>query len=689
MTISRLTVDKLGVKLYDRVSAVLAELVANSYDADATRVEIVAPMGEYLATKDSDRVVDKGYEIIVRDDGVGMTPDQVNEFYLKVGAERRRDPRRGDRSPVFGRKVMGRKGVGKLAPFGICERIELLSSGGVPVSGLDREGNPTSGYLTAHLVLSREKILSDTDELYAPETGTLDGTVSPSRGTTLTLSGFGYRYVPDIEELDRQLAQRFGLRREDWAIELVDVNRGASDPDRTRIVGAFSIDTMDNTVLRLEGTQVIGPDNKPVDDLKSGFEVDGRFYPVTGWIGYSKNPYRDDLMAGIRIYCRGKIAAQTGIFNRRAGFTGEHDVRSYLVGEMHADWLDEDEDLIQTDRRDILWSHELGQAFEKWGQSLVVRIGRASRQPMKKKAWQQFLETSDLPRLVDDAFPSQIQQPIRENAIEIAKMVAETMRDEELQDQTAVRSVVNLSLLFAPHLTLDRKLREAADHESPLEAVTGVLQTARIAELSSFGRIAEDRVKVIERVEVLKGDATLQEEVYQELIENAPWLIDPQWAPITANQRFSTLRRAFENYYRERTGEEIHLDPFSQPLKRSDFVLSNQDQTIHIIEIKRPGHRFENDEMTRLNRYHELMNAFLEEPNNAEFNKIFPEYHLTLVCDGERLTGVYKTAFEALQREGKLTYINWETFLLRTRKMHESFLEEAERQRRDAAKTFA
>ncbi len=34
MTISRLTVDKLGVKLYDRVSAIIAEIMANSYDAD-------------------------------------------------------------------------------------------------------------------------------------------------------------------------------------------------------------------------------------------------------------------------------------------------------------------------------------------------------------------------------------------------------------------------------------------------------------------------------------------------------------------------------------------------------------------------------------------------------------------------------------------------------------------------------
>jgi hypothetical protein len=48
MTISRLTVDKLGVNLYDRVSAVIAEIIANSYDADATEVSVSAPMGTLL-----------------------------------------------------------------------------------------------------------------------------------------------------------------------------------------------------------------------------------------------------------------------------------------------------------------------------------------------------------------------------------------------------------------------------------------------------------------------------------------------------------------------------------------------------------------------------------------------------------------------------------------------------------------
>jgi len=50
-------------------------------------------------------------------------------------------------------------------------------------------------------------------------------------------------------------------------------------------------------------------------DVQAGFDFGGTFYPLTGWIAYSKVPYKDDLMAGVRIYCRGKIAAQSHIFN--------------------------------------------------------------------------------------------------------------------------------------------------------------------------------------------------------------------------------------------------------------------------------------------------------------------------------------------------------------------------------------
>lgn len=695
MTISRLTVDKLGVRLYDKVSAVLAELVANGYDADATKVTISAPMGKYLATKRGGEIADAGYVVEVRDDGIGMTPDEVNEFYLRVGAERRNDPKRGDTSKKYGRRVMGRKGVGKLAPFGICERIELLTSGGELVEGKDETNNTAEGYITAHLVLDRSHILQDTDFEYVPEVGSLDGIVRSHTGTSLKLTGFTNRQVPDIATLERQMSQRFGVASKDWKIILID-SEEERDSDRSRTVGEFSVPKMEETDIRfVDRGDVYDAEERYValnasggvrEDLRAGFEHENRFYPVTGWVAYSKQPYRDDLMAGVRIYCRGKIAAQTDIFNRKAGFTGEHDVRSYLVGEIHADWLDEEEDLIQTDRRDIMWSHDLGRAFEEWGQAVVLKVGRAARNPMQKKTWEEFKEVSNIEERVEEAFPLERQRPIREQALEYARLVAKSMRREELKDLEQVESVVRTCLTFAPHVTLDEELRKAAGAKgSPLAVISQILETARVAQLAAFGRIADERVRIIQRVEELKDQPKTLEAAFQKLIAEAPWLVDPQWSPLTENQSFSTLKAEFQKYYKQRTGEDLELGDFTDANKRSDFVLSNQDNVIQIIEIKRPHHAFEDEEMERLNRYKEQMENFLGDEANKEFTKLFNGFHITLVCDEEKLTGVHKTAFEGLARDRTLTRINWRTFLLRTRRAHEDFLTEAEKLQKDTA----
>ena len=67
MTISRTTVDKLGIKLYDKASAVVSELIANAYDADAETVTVEIPLGRWLATKSEGKIVDQGLEIIIKD----------------------------------------------------------------------------------------------------------------------------------------------------------------------------------------------------------------------------------------------------------------------------------------------------------------------------------------------------------------------------------------------------------------------------------------------------------------------------------------------------------------------------------------------------------------------------------------------------------------------------------------------
>lgn len=702
MRISRLTVDKLGIKLYDRVSSVIAELVANSYDADATKVTISAPMDELLAEKHMGRLKDKGYKIEVTDNGHGMTPEEVNQFYLVVGAERRNDSRRGDRSKKFKRKVMGRKGVGKLAPLGICSQIEVITSGGELIRRDD-----SKGYLTAHFTLVRSAMMQDSDEPYTPAPGELNGTLRPARGTTIRMSKFDHRRVPKIEDFDRQLAQRFGVKMPNWELILRDNQQTLSAKGASRTVGEVDFEMKEGT--KIEFREIKDDEDKSFDPPKYGafneegelsesvdatFEYEGREYPVIGWMGYSKHPYRDDLMAGVRIYCRGKFAAQTNIFNMKAGFTGEYDVRSYLVGVLHADWLDEEEDLILTSRSDILWSDPLAQAFEAWGQKVVRHIGSLTREPMRKAAWETFREKTRIETKVEEEYPGEHQEAIREKTLEIAKTIVKSARPEELDDKQHCRSLVELAMLLGPHMTLDQKLTEAVEDGSTIEVVTSILRVARVAELASFGRIADDRVKVINKVVELKDDSNTIDAAFQSLLEQAPWLINPQWSPISHNQTLSTLKVKFIDFYKQQTGESLRIagmaqvkdSPGSSVVMTSHFVMTTQENTIEIIDIKNPGYAFGNEDVDQIAKYHDAMDAFFREKEHIELLKGFEKFHITLVCNRLALKGAQKIAYEGLKESGGLTQVTWDSFLDRTRKMHEAFLKEAERQKKNAGK---
>lgn len=100
----------LGAQLYGDTPTIIAELVQNSYDADAKRVWITVITGN-----DS--------EIIVEDDGIGMTPDEINDRFLNIGQDRRESYAI---SPG-GRKVLGRKGIGKLSVFSLAKIIDVVT----------------------------------------------------------------------------------------------------------------------------------------------------------------------------------------------------------------------------------------------------------------------------------------------------------------------------------------------------------------------------------------------------------------------------------------------------------------------------------------------------------------------------------------------------------------------------------
>src|SRR5690348_5746010 len=79
MKVDLTIVEHLGLNMYTTLPPVVSELVANAWDADAINVWITLPNGP----------IDDKSEIVIRDDGVGMTYQEILDKYLFVARNRR------------------------------------------------------------------------------------------------------------------------------------------------------------------------------------------------------------------------------------------------------------------------------------------------------------------------------------------------------------------------------------------------------------------------------------------------------------------------------------------------------------------------------------------------------------------------------------------------------------------------
>ena len=345
-------------------------------------------------------------------------------------------------------------------------------------------------------------------------------------------------------------------------------------------------------------------------------------------------------------------------------------MRSYLVGQIHANWLDDDqEDLVRSDRQDILWNTDRGQALKEWGQALIRQLGRASEGVRREQTWGLFAAKSRIQELVEATFPA---GELQDGVLAVAKAIARTFSRDELENKEQVDAVVNLALAVGPHRVLVQKLQEASTEvDSPFSALVSLFTEARIAEMYSLGQIADERVRIIEKLERTLSAAQNEGEL-QKLIEEAPWLIDPQWTLLTRNQNLETFRAAFERWYEQRYGERVVTSAIDYPSRRPDFVLMDFGRALQVVEIKRPGHRLSDADFQRLHKYYEAIRQFLGD--HPQFNEDFPnQFRITLVCDEVELTPINRTAYAKLE-DDVLRRVSWEVFLRKTKKMHEAFL---------------
>jgi signal transduction histidine kinase len=106
-------IDRLGRELVGKGETAVSELIKNAYDADATTVTVT-----FI---DCDA---PGGTLSVSDDGVGMTPAQLESAFMTISST---DKVHNPKSAKYKRNKAGRKGIGRFATQRIGEKLTIIT----------------------------------------------------------------------------------------------------------------------------------------------------------------------------------------------------------------------------------------------------------------------------------------------------------------------------------------------------------------------------------------------------------------------------------------------------------------------------------------------------------------------------------------------------------------------------------
>lgn len=217
MSLSLNVLNHLGINLYSNIPAVLSEIVANSWDADAQRVDIT--------------ICDD--QIIIKDDGCGMNSDDINNKFLYVGYQKRE---RSVESPIYHRKYMGRKGIGKLSMFSIAKEVDVISK-----KKSIRELGETSFEINGFRmnideiaeVIKSEHDDSNSSTNYYPTVLQVTDDVFENTGTQIVLRNLKKLTTSlTAEYIKKRVARRFGIIGKEYSFAVFVNGKEVSISDR-------------------------------------------------------------------------------------------------------------------------------------------------------------------------------------------------------------------------------------------------------------------------------------------------------------------------------------------------------------------------------------------------------------------------------------------------------------------------
>lgn len=576
MTVDLNVLDHLGINLYSNIAAVLTEAVANAWDADAEIVSI--------------RVSASDDRIEIEDDGIGMSVEDLNAKYLRVGYRRRDEDTEHGRKTAKGRAVMGRKGLGKLSLFSIANVIEVQSSKDGQAHGFRMSVDGI------HRAVSKK-------EPYHPEP--LAGSaVVVTRGTKIVLSNIKrQRLGKGMVALRKRLARRFSIIGEasGFKIEIDGVPITAADRgDLPKVQFLWTFEGHDPEASTI--SHVLERESLP-----ARFEAWDSTWRVSGWLGTARKPKDlDDDEAGnlngIVVFARGRLFHENVLDRLNDGRL----YTKYLTGQIEADFLDADDqpDIATSDRQRVQEDDERYVQLIAFLRSSLNQIEKKWNEWRRKHEVEQAKATS--PALKD--WLDSLGAGYRKSAETLIAKLSALPVDEEEDRKLLYRHGV----LAFERMKLRGSTEELAASIDSLDKLLKLLADRDALEASLYRDIVKSRLEAIYKFTGLV-DEDAKEKVLQQYLFDHLWLLDASWERASGSELME----------KRLTEEGIIVDDLTEKEKlgRVDIKYRTTAGKHIVVELKKAGRRMALHELEQQGRlYVDKLKKILAAQNESSPN---------------------------------------------------------------------
>ncbi len=553
----------LGIGLYSSTPAVMTEIIANSWDADAACVDItIDPEGDLIQ---------------VQDDGHGMTHQDVQDKFLKIGYSRRTREATKTMSRSGKRHVMGRKGIGKLAMFSLANRIQVVTRA---------EGGDAVAFAIDVQALWRQAEEDSETVEYPVEPVDVPADFDLAHGTRITLTELNTQIHRTEDFLRPRLARRFGVFSDTFAVRMNGRPLQRSDAGFYRnlqFLWYFDEASREEVVRSAIGLAKYkgddGMERPCVESIPALIAGDPPELVVRGFIASVDTPAKlgkgEESVNKVSVFANGRLF-QDDIL---AELGDARYFNSYLVGEVHADFLDQDDiDRATASRESIRHDDEKFQALRRHLRSVLATIrDRWDDWRIAQGYGNEPEKNADIEEWIASFKDKRDRKAADRLMTSISKLVLNNDEDRNREAR---------SLLYRSAVVGFEKLR-ARQQIDALEQITDVLSPEFQAIFASLDDIEESyyldivkgRLEVIRKFDEEIVDEKKQEKVAQKYLFKHLWLLDPSWDRVTGSEQMEVTLSA----------ELKRACPDADEGARLDIAYCTTAGRHVIIELKRPG----------------------------------------------------------------------------------------------------